>query len=208
MRGADGQLARIVEHKDASAEELAIDEINTGIIAIEAELLHRWIPRLGNDNAKGEYYLTDCVAMAVAAGVAVGSAVLADASEALGVNNRRQLAEVERLYQRRLAEHLLEQGVTLIDPARIDIRGRLSCGRDVIIDVNTVFVGDVTLGDGVQIGPHSVITDSRIGPGSKSCPTASSRVPGSARVRVSGRFRACVRPPGSPATCTSATSSR
>ncbi|MGE0857951.1 MAG: bifunctional UDP-N-acetylglucosamine diphosphorylase/glucosamine-1-phosphate N-acetyltransferase GlmU [Gammaproteobacteria bacterium] len=163
LRGADGDVARIVEHKDASSSELAINEINTGIMAIDAARLKTWIPRLGNQNAQGEYYLTDCVEMAVAAGVAVKGVLIADADEAMGVNNRRQLAEVERLHQRRLADALLEQGVTLLDPARIDIRGELVCGRDVIIDVNCVFQGRVVLGDGVRIGPNNVITDAELG---------------------------------------------
>ncbi len=163
VRGAQGDVARIVEHKDASPAELAIDEINTGIMAIDAARLKTWIPRLGNQNAQGEYYLTDCVEMAVAEGVAVKGVLIADADEAMGVNNRRQLAEVERIHQRRLADALLEQGVTLLDPARIDIRGDLVCGRDVIIDVNCVFQGRVVLGDGVRIGPNNVITDAELG---------------------------------------------
>ncbi len=163
VRGEGGDVARIVEHKDASAVELVIDEINTGIMAIDAARLKTWIPRLGNQNAQGEYYLTDCVEMAVAEGVAVKGVLIADADEAMGVNNRRQLAEVERIHQRRLADALLEQGVTLLDPARIDIRGELVCGRDVVIDVNCVFNGRVVLGDGVRIGPNNVITDAELG---------------------------------------------
>ncbi len=165
VRARDGSLLRIVEHKDASTSELDIDEINTGIMAVHGSLLHKWIPALGNDNAQGEYYLTDCVAMAVAEGTAVGSATLADAAEAMGVNNRRQLAEVERLYQGRLADALLEQGVTLIDPSRLDVRGTLECGRDVVIDVNVVFEGRVCLGDGVRVGPNNVIRDAQIDAG-------------------------------------------
>ncbi len=192
VRASDGSVARIVEHKDASEQELAIDEINTGIMALRGALLHQWIPALGNDNAQGEYYLTDCVAMAVAQGIAVGSATLADAAEAMGVNNRRQLAEVERLYQGRLADTLLEQGVTLIDPSRLDVRGTLECGRDVVIDVNVVFEGDVRLGDGVRIGPNNVIRDAQIDAGVEILPNcviesvtigASSRIGPFARLR-------------------------
>jgi len=192
VRGTDGSLLRIVEHKDASEDELRIDEINTGIMAVRGALLHKWIPALGNDNAQGEYYLTDCVAMAVAEGVAVGSATLADAAEAMGVNNRRQLAEVERLYQARLADALLEQGVTLLDPSRLDVRGTLVCGRDVVIDVNVVIEGDVTLGDGVHVGPNNVIRDARIDDGVEILPNcviesvtigASSRIGPFARLR-------------------------
>jgi len=192
VRGTDGSLLRIVEHKDASEDELRIDEINTGIMAVRGALLHKWIPALGNDNAQGEYYLTDCVAMAVAEGVAVGSATLADAAEAMGVNNRRQLAEVERLYQARLADALLEQGVTLLDPSRLDVRGTLVCGRDVVIDVDVVIEGDVTLGDGVHVGPNNVIRDARIDDGVEILPNcviesvtigASSRIGPFARLR-------------------------
>lgn len=192
VRGTDGSLLRIVEHKDASEDELRIDEINTGIMAVRGALLHKWIPALGNDNAQGEYYLTDCVAMAVAEGVAVGSATLADAAEAMGVNNRRQLAEVERFYQARLADALLEQGVTLLDPSRLDVRGTLVCGRDVVIDVNVVIEGDVTLGDGVHVGPNNVIRDARIDDGVEILPNcviesvtigASSRIGPFARLR-------------------------
>ncbi|MEQ8663282.1 MAG: bifunctional UDP-N-acetylglucosamine diphosphorylase/glucosamine-1-phosphate N-acetyltransferase GlmU, partial [Gammaproteobacteria bacterium] len=165
VRDVSGRLTRIVEHKDATAAELAVDEINTGIMAVRGELLHEWIPVLGNDNAQGEYYLTDCVALAVAAGCEVGSATLAEPAEAMGVNNRRQLAEVERLFQARVAAGLLDDGVTLLDPARIDVRGSLRCGRDVVIDVNVVFEGEVTLGDGVRIGPNNVIREARIDDG-------------------------------------------
>ena len=165
VRGGDSAIERIVEHKDATPEELRIHEINTGIMAIEAGCLKRWIPALGNDNAQAEYYLTDCVAMAVAEGRRVGATVLSDADEALGVNNRRQLAEVERLYQQRVAEQLLNAGVTLIDPSRLDVRGELICGRDVIIDVNAVFTGRVELGDGTRIGANAWIADARIGAG-------------------------------------------
>ena len=163
LRDAVGNVARIVEHKDASSAELAIAEINTGIMAIAAASLKRWIPRLGNSNAQGEYYLTDCVEMAVTEGVSVKGVLCADADEALGVNNRRQLAEVERIYQRRVAGELLDAGVTLLDPARLDVRGQLVCGHDVIIDINVVFEGRVVLGDNVRIGPNNVIANTSIG---------------------------------------------
>ena len=163
LRDAAGDVARIVEHKDASSAELAIAEINTGIMAIAAASLKRWIPQLGNSNAQGEYYLTDCVEMAVAEGVTVKGVLCADADEALGVNNRRQLAEVERIYQRRAAGELLDAGVTLLDPARLDVRGQLVCGHDVIIDINVVFEGRVVLGDNVRIGPNNVIANTSIG---------------------------------------------
>ena len=163
VRDVSGHVARIVEHKDAIDAERAIDEINTGIMAIDAACLKRWIPRLGNANAQGEYYLTDCVEMAVGEGIVVRGVLIADADEAMGVNNRRQLAEVERIQQRRVAESLMDAGVTLLDPARLDVRGELTCGRDVIIDVNVVFEGRVVLGDRVRIGANNVISASSIG---------------------------------------------
>lgn len=165
VRDGAGNVARIVEHKDASAAELALGEINTGIMAIDVVRLKRWIPRLGNANAQAEYYLTDCVEMAVAEGVTVRGVLIDDPDEAMGVNNRRQLAEVERIYQRRRAGELLDAGVTLCDPARIDIRGELICGRDVIIDINVVFEGRVVLGDNVRIGANNVIADTSVGDG-------------------------------------------
>ncbi len=165
VRGPDGALERIVEDKDASAAERALTEINTGIMAVSGALLKKWIPALGNRNAQAEYYLTDCVEMAVAEGMVVGSCVLADADDAMGVNNRAQLAYLERVYQTRQADALLERGVTLLDPTRIDVRGELVCGRDVVIDINVVFEGRVVLGDGVQIGPNNVIRDAEIGAG-------------------------------------------
>lgn len=163
VRDVSGNVARIVEHKDASESERAIDEINTGIMAIDAARLKRWIPRLGNANAQGEYYLTDCVEMAVAEGVTVKGVLISDANEAMGVNNRRQLAECERIYQSRVAGALMDAGVTLCDPARIDVRGELRCGRDVIIDVNVIFEGKVVIGDRVRIGANNVIASSTIG---------------------------------------------
>jgi len=163
VRDATGNVVRIVEHKDASSEELAIAEINTGIMAINSRYLHRWIPQLGNANAQGEYYLTDCVAAAVADGVGIVSVSAASEAEVTGVNNRMQLAELERRYQRDVADGLMEQGVMLRDPSRIDIRGTLQCGRDVEIDVNAVFIGDVRLGDRVTVGPNCVIENATIG---------------------------------------------
>lgn len=163
IRDNNGNVSSIVEHKDASAEQLAVSEINTGIMAISAEFLHRWIPAIGNNNAQGEYYLTDCVAMAVSEGIAVAASVLDNSDEAMGVNNRHHLAEVERIYQRRIAHDLMDNGVTLMDPARIDVRGELECGRDVRIDINAVFSGTVKLGDGVSIGANCAISDCVIG---------------------------------------------
>ena len=156
------QIARIVEQKDANDEEKAISEVNTGIIVAPTPRLRQWLGMLSNQNAQGEYYLTDIVAMAVADGVPVVAAQPDTLAETLGVNSKVQLAELERLLQRTLAQALLEQGVTLADPARIDIRGALYCGRDVSIDVGCVFEGTVTLSDGVTIGANCVIRNAEI----------------------------------------------
>ena len=156
------QIARIVEQKDANDEEKAISEVNTGIIVAPTPRLRQWLGMLSNQNAQGEYYLTDIVAMAVADGVPVVAAQPDTLAETLGVNSKVQLAELERLLQRTLAQALLEQGVTLADPARIDIRGALHCGRDVSIDVGCVFEGTVTLSDGVTIGANCVIRNAEI----------------------------------------------
>ncbi|KRB93989.1 bifunctional UDP-N-acetylglucosamine diphosphorylase/glucosamine-1-phosphate N-acetyltransferase GlmU [Noviherbaspirillum sp. Root189] len=160
-----GNIVGIVEQKDASEEERAIGEVNTGIMVVPTTKLKTWLSTLSNNNAQKEYYLTDIVAKAVADDVAVVSAQPSAAWETLGVNSKVQLAELERIHQRNLADALLEQGVTLADPARIDIRGSLSCGRDVTIDVNCVFEGKVEVEDGVTIGAHSVIRNARIGKG-------------------------------------------
>jgi len=159
----DGAILRIVEQKDASDAERAISEINTGILVAPTARLKAWLATLSNDNAQGEYYLTDIVARAVADGVPVVAAQPDAAWETLGVNSKVQLAELERIHQRNLAQALLEQGVTLADPARIDIRGTLTCGRDVTIDVGCVFEGAVTLADGARIGAHCVLRDAQIG---------------------------------------------
>ena len=163
LRNAEGEAVAIVEHKDASQTELAIAECNTGIMAMTAAQLRRWLPRLSADNAQGEYYLTDIIAMAAAEGVRIVTAQPADPLEVEGVNNRLQMARLERAHQLATAERLMADGVALIDPARIDIRGTLTCGHDVEIDVGCVFEGNVELGEGVRIGPHCVIRDSHIG---------------------------------------------
>ena len=162
VRDASGSIRRIVEHKDASDAELEISEINTGIMAISADQLKAWIPRLGDQNAQGEYYLTDCVGMAVAEGVEVSGVLIDEAEEAMGVNDRRQLAMSERHFQARIADALMAAGVTLIDPARIDVRGDVECGRDVVIDINVIFEGRVRIGNGVRIGPNNFIANCEI----------------------------------------------
>jgi len=163
IRGVDGRLTGIVEQKDASEEQLLIGEINTGFLAAPAGKLRAWLNRLDNSNAQGEYYLTDVVAIAVDEGVPVDSVSAEDEVEILGVNDRVQLAALERVYQRRLAEQLMRSGATLADPGRIDVRGELVTGNDSFIDVNCVVEGKVTLGDRVRIGPNCYIKNSSIG---------------------------------------------
>ncbi len=162
-----GAIARIVEQKDASPADQAIREVNTGIMVAPTPKLKSWLARLSNDNVQREYYLTDIVALAVADGVAVSSAQPHAVSETLGVNSRNQLAELERVHQATVAGELMGRGVTLADPARIDVRGQLACGRDVAIDVNCVFEGGVTLGDRVSIGAHCVLRNVRIAAGTR-----------------------------------------
>jgi len=163
----DGRIVRIVEEKDANAEERQIQEINSGIMCIPTAHLKAWLGRLQNNNAQGEYYLTDIVAQAVADGVEVVSAHPSAEWEVLGVNSKVQLAQLERIHQNNLAQALLERGVTVMDPARIDIRGELVCGRDVTIDVGCVFEGKVTLADGVTVGAHSVLVNATIAAGAQ-----------------------------------------
>ncbi|MDE1142494.1 bifunctional UDP-N-acetylglucosamine diphosphorylase/glucosamine-1-phosphate N-acetyltransferase GlmU [Paraburkholderia tropica] len=167
VRGATGEVVRIVEQKDADDDERLIDEINTGIVVTPTAPLAGWLDALKNDNAQGEYYLTDVVESAIAAGHAVVTAQPDAEWETLGVNSKQQLAVLERVYQRNAADTLLAGGVTLADPARFDLRGSISCGRDVFIDVNCVFEGTVTIGDNVHIGPNCVIRDAEIGAGTR-----------------------------------------
>ncbi|NYH23267.1 bifunctional UDP-N-acetylglucosamine diphosphorylase/glucosamine-1-phosphate N-acetyltransferase GlmU [Paraburkholderia bryophila] len=167
VRDARGKVSRIVEQKDASPEQLKIAEINTGIIVAPTERLAGWLAALKNDNAQGEFYLTDAVEMAIGAGLEVVTTQPDEEWETLGVNSKQQLAELERIYQGELAEALLLAGVTLADPARLDVRGTLECGRDVSIDVNCVFEGRVTLADNVTIGPNCVIRNATIGAGTR-----------------------------------------
>lgn len=162
----NGEIKRIVEQKDADDAERAIHEVNTGILVAPSAALARWLPSLGNRNAQGEYYLTDIVALAVGEGMSVQAAQPAAHWEVEGVNSKRQLAELERVHQRNLADALMDEGVTLADPTRIDVRGELICGHDVSIDVNCVFEGRVVLEDGVRIGPNCVLQDAVVGAGS------------------------------------------
>ncbi len=165
VRDGAGQVRAIVEEKDASPEQLAIGEINAGVLAAPTQRFQQWLARLTSNNAQGEYYLTDVVALAVSDGVTVVAVRAADASEVQGVNDRAQLAAAERSLQRRSARVLMQQGVTLADPERIDVRGTLTCGKDVAIDINCIFEGVVTLGDGVSIGAQCILNNVTIGDG-------------------------------------------
>ena len=165
VRDASGAVRGIVEHKDATPEQRQIGEIYSGIMAAPTRLLARWVMALTDDNAQREFYLTDIVAMAVAEGVPVVAVQAQSEAEVAGVNSPRQLAELEREWQRQHAEALMEAGVRLADPTRLDVRGELHCGADVEIDINCIFEGQVTLADGVRIGAHCVIRDATIAAG-------------------------------------------
>jgi bifunctional UDP-N-acetylglucosamine pyrophosphorylase/glucosamine-1-phosphate N-acetyltransferase len=167
VRDAADRVLGIVEHKDAGAEQLAIDEVYTGMLAAPTAALKRWVMALNNDNRQREYYLTDIVAMAVADGIAVATTQATSELEVLGVNSPAQLAALERQVQRRQADALMEAGVRLADPARFDVRGSLHCGSDVEIDIGCIFEGEVTLGDGVRIGAHCVLRDTQVAAGAR-----------------------------------------
>lgn len=164
IRGADGSVRAIVEERDATPQQCAVDEINTGFIAAPTALLKRFVERLTPHNAQAEYYLTDVVAMAVAEGIPVAAHAVTDEASVLGVNDRAQLASIERTLQSRRALGLMLAGTSIVDPARIDIRGDLVCGRDVTIDVGCIFEGSVRLEDGASIGPYCVLRDVTVGP--------------------------------------------
>lgn len=176
IRNAVGDVVAIVEHKDATEQEKLVREVNTGILALPSAALHEWLPRLSSDNAQGEYYLTDVIAMAAEEGVRVRAIQPEAEQEVQGVNNRMQLAQLERWYQRQRAETLMASGVTLADPARIDIRGELTVGQDVLIDINAIFEGEVVLEEGVEIGANCIIRNARIGAGT--CIEANSMIDG------------------------------
>ena len=167
VRDTEAKVTNIVEQKDATPEQLDINEINSGILAARAEDFNRWLPALSADNAQAEYYLTDTIAMAVDDGMAVNTRFAPALYEIQGVNSRLQLQELERVYQRQCAEQLMANGVSLADANRIDIRGSLFCGQDVSIDVNCVFEGEVRIGNNVYIGPNCVISDSQISDGAE-----------------------------------------
>jgi len=162
-RDAEGRVMRIVEQKDANPEQLALREINTGIMVIPESRLHDWLGQLENNNAQGEYYLTDVLAMAVIEGMPISVSQPTDLMEAEGVNNKRQLAALERAWQRRAADGLMDAGLTLRDPARFDLRGTLKHGRDCVVDINVVIEGEVSLGNDVSIGANTVLRNVVIG---------------------------------------------
>lgn len=169
-RADSGNVMAIVEHKDATETQRNIIEVNTGIMAMPNKHLTAWLSQLTNNNAQGEYYLTDIVALAVTQGVKVVAEVTADEWSVTGINSKVDLSTIERVYQTRIAQKLLQQGVTLKDPARLDVRGTLSCGRDVEIDVNCLFEGNVTLGDNVRVATNCVIKNTSIAAGTYIAP--------------------------------------
>ena len=192
VRNRRGSVVSIVEEKDASAAERGIREINTGIMALPAARLPGWLSRLTDRNAQREYYLTDVVPLALADRVAVATVKARAAWEILGVNSKQQLAELERIYQRQQAEKLMDAGVTITDPARIDVRGSLVCGADVRIDVNCVFEGEVRLADRVEIGANCVLKDTSVGPDTRIepfCSVDGATIGAHCRVGPYARFR-------------------
>jgi bifunctional UDP-N-acetylglucosamine pyrophosphorylase/glucosamine-1-phosphate N-acetyltransferase len=196
VRNRRGSITAIVEEKDASAEQRKIREINTGIMALPTAHLRDWMPRLNNRNSQREYYLTDVVPLALADRVAVASVKARAAWEILGVNSQQQLAQLERMHQGRQAAQLMEAGVTLADPARIDVRGSLACGADVRIDVNCVFEGDVKLADQVEIGANCIIRNTEIGAGTRIEPFTyidAARIGANCQIGPYARFRPSVR---------------
>ena len=199
LRDAQQQVCGIVEQKDASEAQKAITEVNTGVLAVTAAQLRRWLPALSNDNAQGEYYLTDILAMAYQEGVKIHAVQPQADYEVEGVNDRVQLARLERVWQQVQAEHLMRQGVTLADPARIDIRGELSCEMDVFIDVGCVFEGRVHLASGVRVGAYCVIKDTHLGEGvtlASHCVLEGARLEADNRVGPFARLRpqTCLQP--------------
>jgi len=192
VRNRRGSVTSVVEEKDASATERGIREINSGIMALPAARLAGWLAKLTDRNAQREYYLPDVVPLALADKVAVATVKARAEWEILGVNSKQQLAELERVYQRQQAAKLMEAGVTITDPARIDVRGSLVCGADVRIDVNCVFEGEVRLADGVEIGANCVLKDAAVGAGTRIEPFTSidgARIGANCRIGPYARFR-------------------
>jgi bifunctional UDP-N-acetylglucosamine pyrophosphorylase/glucosamine-1-phosphate N-acetyltransferase len=193
VRNGRDRVQKIVEQKDASRKELKIQECNTGVLAAPARLLKKWLKKLKNDNTQGEYYLTDVVAMAVADKVAVNPLVAANVVEVLGVNDKAQLAEVEAAYRGRVARELMLAGVTVVDPARLDVRGPVIHGSDVFLDINVVLEGSVKLGNRVRVGPNCVIRNSEIGDDTQvfaNCVIDSTVIGANCNIGPFSRFRA------------------
>jgi bifunctional UDP-N-acetylglucosamine pyrophosphorylase/glucosamine-1-phosphate N-acetyltransferase len=192
VRDAEGRVARIVEHKDASEHERGIRLVNTGVIAADGSALHRWLDALRNDNAQGEYYLTDVFAMAATEYTPAEIVVVADAIETEGANDPWQLAQLERAYQLRAVRALCVQGVRVADPARVEVRGRVQVGRDVELDVDVVLEGEVTLGDGVRVGPFCRLKDVMLGAGTEvraHCDLDGARTEGAVQIGPFARLR-------------------
>ena len=165
MRNAAGEVTAIIEEKDANRQQRSIQEINTGIMVLPSQHLKRWLKALKTSNAQGEYYLTDVIAMAVKDGVPIRTTQATNVWETIGVNDRAQLAALERIAQQEIARNLLSNGVSLADPARLDVRGKLTCGQDVFIDIGCVFEGAVSLAAGVKVGPNCVLRNTQVGKG-------------------------------------------
>jgi bifunctional UDP-N-acetylglucosamine pyrophosphorylase/glucosamine-1-phosphate N-acetyltransferase len=163
MRNAAGEVTAIIEEKDANRQQRSIQEINTGIMVLPSQHLKRWLKALKTSNAQGEYYLTDVIAMAVKDGVPIRTTQATNVWETIGVNDRAQLAALERIAQQEIARNLLSNGVSLADPARLDVRGKLTCGQDVSIDIGCVFEGAVSLAAGVKVGPNCVLRNTQVG---------------------------------------------
>jgi bifunctional UDP-N-acetylglucosamine pyrophosphorylase/glucosamine-1-phosphate N-acetyltransferase len=163
IRDKNNKIIAIVEHRDATENQLKINEINTGILTVQAQVLKKWLPKLKRNNAQAEFYLTDIIAMAVHDKIMVTSVTASSAIEVSGINDRNELMAVERHYQLRQAEEYMKQGVTLLDPHRIDFRGQATIARDVIIDINVILEGEVEIGEGSSIGPHTVLKNAKIG---------------------------------------------
>ena len=192
IRDDKGLFARVVEQKDATADELRVQEVNTGVMAMPSAMLKTYLPLVTNNNAQSEYYLPDVLPMAVADGFDVQVVTVDNAVETEGVNTRAQLAQLERAYQLRQIQTLMAQGLAVADPARVDIRGSLTVGKDCFIDVNTVFEGDVVLGDNVTIEPNCVVRNSTIGSGTRICAMShleQARVGASANIGPFARLR-------------------
>lgn len=193
VRNKRGQVQKIVEQKDASKKELKILECNTGVLAAPAKLLKKWLKAVRNNNSQGEYYLTDVIALAVADKVAVNPLVAPDLVEVLGVNDKVQLAEVETAYRRRVVRELMLAGVTVADPSRLDVRGAVTHGSDVFLDVNVVLEGNVKLGNRVRVGPNVVIRNSEIGDGTEvfpNCVVDGTKIGANCNIGPFARFRA------------------